>query len=128
MDELTMLIKNEIKHKYKSVRQFSAAIGVPQSTIISAMRKGIGGTAFDTVVKICSALGVKLALNSEVFLDKEKNELLEYFGELDERGKYTVKAVCNVELLRCRNVPVTGVVAALEKIQSQNAEKADRDE
>lgn len=128
MDELTMLIKNEIKHKYKSVRQFSVAIGVPQSTIISAMRKGIGGTAFDTVVKMCSALGIKIALNSGVFMDKEKNELLEYFGELDERGKYTVKAVCNVELLRCRNVPVTGVVAALEKIQSQNLEKSDKDE
>ena len=60
MDELTMTIKNEIKRQYKSVRQFSAAIGIPQSTIISALRKGMGGTAFDTVVKMCSALGIKL--------------------------------------------------------------------
>ena len=122
MDELTMLIKNEIKRKYKSVRQFAAAIDIPQSTIISAMRKGIGGTAFDTVIKMCSALGIKLSVNSGVFMDKEKSELLETFGELDERGRDTVKAVCNVELLRCRNVPVASVIAALERMHSSSNE------
>ena len=120
MDELTMTVKSEIKRQYKSVRQFAAALDIPQSTIISALRKGIGGTAFDTVVKICSALGIKLSMNSGIFMDKEKGELLDYFSELDDRGKYTVKAVCNVELLRCRNVPVTSVVAALERIQNAN--------
>lgn len=120
MDELTMTVKSEIKRKYKSVRQFAAAIDVPQSTIISGLRKGIGGMAFDTVVKMCTALGIKLSMNSGVFMDKEKTELLEYFGELDDRGRYTVRAVCNVELLRCRNVPVTSVVAALDKIQNPN--------
>lgn len=120
MDELTMTVKSEIKRQYKSVRQFAAAIDIPQSTIISALRKGIGGTAFDTVVKICSALGIKLSMNSGIFMDKEKGELLDYFSELDDRGKYTVKAVCNVELLRCRNVPVTSVVMALERIQNAN--------
>lgn len=123
MDEFTMLIKTEIKRQYKSVRQFAAALDIPQSTIISAMRKGIGGTAFDTVIKICSALGIKLSVNSGVFMDKEKSELLEYFGELDDRGKHTVKAVCNVELLRCRNIPVTSMVSALERIQNANSEK-----
>lgn len=122
MDELTMTVKSEIKHQYKSVRQFAAAMDIPQSTIISALRKGIGGTSFDTVVKICSALGIKLSMNSGVFMDKEKEELLDYFSELDDRGKYTVKAVCNVELLRCRNVPVTSVVVALERIQNANNE------
>ena len=125
MDEFTMLIKSEIKRQYKSVRQFAAAIDVPQSTIISAIRKGIGGTAFDTVIKMCNALGIKLSVNSGVFMDKEKTELLEYFGELDDRGKYTVRAVCNVELLRCRNVPVTSVVAALDKIQNASNERSE---
>ena len=123
MDEFTMLVKNEIKRQYKSVRQFAAAIDVPQSTIISSLKKGIGGTSFDTVIKICTALGIKLSMNSGVFMDKEKTELLETFGELDDRGKYTVKSVCNVELLRCRNIPVMSVVAALERLQSNSAEK-----
>lgn len=123
MDELTMTVKSEIKRQYKSVRQFAAAIDIPQSTIISGLRKGIGGMAFDTVLKMCSALGVKLSVNSGVFMDKEKSELLEYFGELDDRGRYTVKSVCNVELLRCRNVPVTSMVAALDKIQNSSGDK-----
>ncbi|MBO4950411.1 MAG: helix-turn-helix transcriptional regulator [Clostridia bacterium] len=123
MDELTMTIKNEIKRQYKSVRQFAAALDIPQSTIISAMRKGIGGTAFDTVVKMCSALGIKLSMNSGLFMDKEKTELLEVFSELDDRGRNTVKSVCNVELLRCRNIPVMSVVAALERLQSQQSEQ-----
>ena len=121
MDEFTILVKNEIKRQYKSVRQFSAAIDVPQSTIISALRKGIGGMSFDTVVKICSALGIKLSMNSGIFMDKDKSELLETFGELDDRGRYTVKAVCNVELLRCRNVPVMSVVAALDRLQNNSS-------
>ncbi|MBE6681053.1 MAG: helix-turn-helix transcriptional regulator [Ruminococcaceae bacterium] len=125
MDELTMTVKSEIKRKYKSVRQFAAAIDIPQSTIISGLRKGVGGMAFDTVVKMCTALGIKLSMNSGVFMDKEKSELLEYFGELDDRGRYTVRAVCNVELLRCRNVPVTSVVAALDKIQNPGGDKND---
>ena len=125
MDELTMTVKSEIKRKYKSVRQFAAAIDIPQSTIISGLRKGVGGMAFDTVVKMCTALGIKLSMNSGVFMDKEKTELLEYFGELDDRGRYPVRAVCNVELLRCRNVPVTSVVAALDKIQNPGGDKND---
>ena len=118
MDEFTMLVKNEIKRQHKSVRQFATVVDIPQSTIISALRKGIGGMSFDTVVKICSALGIKLSMNSGIFMDKEKSELLETFNELDDRGRYTVRAVCNVELLRCRNVPVMSVVAALDRLQN----------
>ncbi len=121
MDELTTLIKSEIKRKYKSVRQFAAVIDVPQSTIISAIRKGVEGTAFETVVKICTALDIKLSLNSGQYIDKEKSELLECFSELDERGKHTVKSVCNVELMRCRNIPIMSIAAALEKLQNSSS-------
>lgn len=122
MDELTLLIKSEIKRRYKSVRRFASEISIPQSTIISAMRKGISGTAFETVIKICNALDIKLSVNSGVFMDKEKAELLNAFSELDEIGKHTVKTVCNVETLRCKNVPLMTIVnAALEmKQNSQN--------
>ena len=116
MDELTSLIKAEIKKQYKSVRRFSAEIGIPQSTIISAIKKGVSGTAFDTVVKMCTYLDIKLSFNSGVFMDKEKSELLNAFSELDEIGKHTVKTVCNVEALRCKNVPLMTIVnAALDK-------------
>lgn len=118
MDELTTLIKAEIKKQYKSIRQFSAAIDVPQTTIISAVRKGVKGTAFETVVKMCTALNIKLSFNSGKYLDKEKSELLDIFSELDERGKHAVKTVCNMEMLRCKNIPLMTIAQAFEKKQS----------
>ena len=123
LDELTLLIKAEIKKQYKSIRQFSAAIDVPQTTVISAIKKGVRGTAFETVVKMCNALSIKLSLNSGKYLDKEKSELLNIFSELDGRGKHAVKTVCTVEMLRCRNIPVMTIAQALEKKQnSANSE------
>ena len=116
MDDLTALIKAEIKRQYKSIRRFSAEIDVPQSTIISAMRKGVSGIAFETVLKMCNALDIKLSVNGSVFMDREKSELLSAFSQLDEIGKHTVKTVCSVETLRCKNVPLMTIVnAALEK-------------
>lgn len=113
MENLTSLIKTEIKKQYKSVRQFSKSVGIPQSTIISALRKGIGGTAFDSVLKICDVLNIKLSVNSEIFIDKQNRELIEAFSKLDSNGKHTVETVCQVELLRCLNKPiVVGLAAA----------------
>lgn len=122
MNSLTDLIKAEIKRQYKSVRQFASVIDVPQSTIISAMRKGVSGTAFETVIKMCNALDIKLSVNSGVFMDRENSELLAAFSQLDEIGKHTVKTVCSVENLRCKNVPLMTIVnAALEmKHNTQN--------
>ena len=122
MNSLTELIKAEIKRQYKSVRQFASVIDVPQSTIISAVRKGVSGTAFETVIKMCNALDIKLSLNSGVFMDRENSELLAAFSQLDEIGKHTVKTVCSVETLRCKNVPLMTIVnTALEmKHNSQN--------
>lgn len=121
LDELTTLIKAEIKRQYKSIRQFSAAINIPQTTIISAIRKGVKGTAFETVVKMCSALNIKLAFNSDKYMDREKSELLDIFSELDERGKHAVKTVCSMEMLRCKNIPVMTIAQALEKKQSTSS-------
>ncbi len=112
MDNLTTLIKTEIKRQYKSVRQFSQCVDIPQSTIISALRKGIGGTAFESVVKMCDILNIKLAVNSTVYLDKEKRELLETFSELDDKGKHAVETMCKVELLRCKNIPIEGLISS----------------
>ena len=120
MEQLTAMIKAEIKNKYKSVRQFSSVSGIPQSTIISGLKKGVGGMSFDTVSKMCSLLDIKLSLNTSLCLDKEKNELLEVFSKLDERGRNTVKSACVMELLRCRNISVLSIAAALEKKQNSN--------
>ncbi len=101
MDELTKLIKTEIKKQFRSVRQFSMYIGVPQSTIVTALQKGIGGTSFETIMHICKVLDIKLvAGDNPVFMDGEKRELLDRYARLDEEGKKAVRAVAAIEYLR----------------------------
>ena len=100
MDELTKLIKTEIKKQFRSVRQFSMYIGVPQSTIVTALQKGIGGTSFETIMHICDVLDIKpVAGEKLIFMDGEKRKLLERYARLDE-GKKAVRAVASIELLR----------------------------
>ena len=107
MDELTLLIKKEIKRQYRSVRQFSMTIGVPQSTIVTALQKGIGGTSFSTIMTICKVLGIKPVLGEQgLFLDRESRTLLERYMLLDERGRQTVRALTEVEVLRATNDPM----------------------
>ena len=107
MDELTQLIKKEIKRQYRSVRQFSMTIGVPQSTIVTALQKGIGGTSFSTIMTICKVLGIKPVLGEQgMFLDRESRTLLERYVLLDERGRQTVRALTEVEVLRATNDPM----------------------
>lgn len=101
MDELTKLIKAEIKRQFRSVRQFSIYIGVPQSTIVTALQKGIGGTSFETIMHVCDVLDIKpIPGESTVFLDGEKRELLDRYARLDADGKKAVRAVTAVEFLR----------------------------
>ena len=68
MDSITTLIKNEIKAQYKSVSKFSEASGIPYSTLSNALSKGVGGTSYDTVVKICQLLNIKQVYDSDIVL------------------------------------------------------------
>ena len=62
VDSITKLIKTEIKRQYKSVRKFSEESGIPYSTLSNALSKGIGGTSYDTVIRICKLLNLKQSL------------------------------------------------------------------
>ena len=103
LDSITNLIKNEIKTRYKSVRKFSEVSGIPYSTLTNALTKGIGGTAYDTVVKICKLLDIKQACDSDVVLFNEQfHEIYSMLSELDEAGLHTVETILKVEHLRCK--------------------------
>ena len=113
MDELTKLIKTEIKRQFRSVRQFSMYIGVPQSTIVTALQKGIGGTSFETIMHVCDVLDIKpIPGESTVFLDGEKRELLDRYARLDAEGKKAVRAVTAVEFLRVTDADAYALFSA----------------
>ena len=114
MDNLTAIIKKEIKRQYKSVRQFSLALGIPQTTIASTLKNGISGTAYATVVKMCEALDIKLVnYDTPIPTNKKMLNIIEMLKSLDDKGLHTVETVLYVEHLRCTNSPITvGKVAA----------------
>lgn len=102
MDELTQLIKKNIKFKYQSTRRFAETLGIPQTTIVSAIKNGVSGTSFTTVCKICKALDIKLmnGVYPVVVSDATKN-LVEKISKLDEKGIHAVTSMLELEYLRC---------------------------
>ena len=54
-------LRNLILDKYPSLRQFSVEADIPYSTLMTLLSRDIGGASFDTVIKICKTLDVKLS-------------------------------------------------------------------
>ena len=104
MDELTLMIKKNIKQKYSSVRSFSEELGIPQTTIVSAIKNGISGTSFTTVCKICKALDIKLIDGIyPVVVSDNVRSLFNKLSKLDDKGIHTVATVLEVEYVRCNS-------------------------
>ena len=104
MDSITTLIKNEIKAQYKSLSKFSEASGIPYSTLSNALAKGIGGTSYDTVMKICH------------LFNREFYDIYSKLTKLDDQGVHTVCAVLNAEYSRCSSDEEEEVVKAFNGI------------
>ena len=104
MDSITILIRDEIKRQYKSVKKFSDASGIPYSTLSNALAKGIGGTSYDTVLKICKLLNLKQVYDADLTIFNDRfYEICSMLSELDEQGVHTVKTVLTIEHNRCTN-------------------------
>jgi len=102
LDSITLLIRDEIKRQYKSVKKFSDASGIPYSTLSNALAKGIGGTSYDTVLKICKLLNLKQVYDADLTIFNDGfYEICSMLSELDEQGVHTVKTVLTIEHNRC---------------------------
>ena len=116
MQNLTELIASEIKKQYRSVRQFSIHMEIPQTTLFSLLKNGIGGTAYETVVKICEELGIGLInYNTVIKIDSDVLNVIQKYHFLDEVGAHTVNAVLNAEYERC----IDGPIFVKQEINSQ---------
>lgn len=97
MDEKSEKLKNIIKSQYRSIRAFSEATGIPNTTIATALKKGIGGTAVETVIAICEKLNIDVKTFEPLPDSKIKSDLtyaeiehIKKYRALDERGKENV--------------------------------------
>ena len=102
MDKITKLIRSEIKKQYKSVHKFSEKSGIPYSTISNALSRGVGGTSYDTVIKICNILNLKQAYDVDLTVFNEHcYEILTNLSALDEQAIHTLKIISKNEYERC---------------------------
>ena len=103
MDSITSLIKAEIKKQYGSVAKFAEASGIPYGTVSNSLARGVGGTAYDTVSKMCKFLHIKQAYDDDLILfNQEFYDVYKKLTALDEMGVHTVCSVLNVEYQRCQ--------------------------
>lgn len=87
------ILKKEILRQYRSVRQFAMEMGIPYSTLVTALERGIEGMAYGTVIKMCD----KLSLNPVDFSSLERdtslgaqlleNRVMQYYVKLNQPGR-----------------------------------------
>ena len=53
-------LKSEILSRYKSVRAFTTAIGIPYSTLDSVFKRGVTNAGIGTMLKVFSALDLDI--------------------------------------------------------------------
>ena len=80
-------------NQYRSVRQFAMEMGIPYSTLVTALERGIEGMAYGTVIKMCD----KLSLNPVDFTSLERdtslgeklleNRVMQYYVKLNQEGR-----------------------------------------
>lgn len=103
MNELAKIISEEIKKQYKSTRRFCDEVGIAQTTLVSAIKSGFKGTAYETVVKICEKLGIELVnYNTHIVMTDDVINLINMYNSLDEKGAHAVMAFAAMEFNRSR--------------------------
>ena len=58
--EKATILKRLIKRSGLSIRQFSLKAGIPYTTLLSILDRGVGKATVDNVIKICGPLGISV--------------------------------------------------------------------
>lgn len=99
-----MTIEERLKYlilaHYKSLNAFASAAGVPYTTIVSILERGLLNARIGTIIKICKCLGISADSlgdgeivardTSGLNLNTHEVESIRKYRALDERGKRAV--------------------------------------
>lgn len=100
---LTSLIVDEVKKQYRSVRRFAMHLGIPQTTVASALKNGVGGTAFTTVLLMCKELDIKVVnYDTPLPMNEKTIKMIENYHSLDEKGQHCMDVLVEMEYNRCK--------------------------
>ncbi len=90
------VLKREILRQYRSVRQFSLEMGIPYSTLVTALERGIDGMAYGTVIKMCDKLNLNpvdfspLDDSEELGAKLIENRVMTSYTKLNQEGREKV--------------------------------------
>lgn len=128
-------IKQEIKKQGYTLKDFSAKINMPYTTLLSIVNKSIGGASLDNIIKICTGLKLNIeclnpyntdTLNDEHLRQYNKLNALgqqkvnEYIMDLLEIPKFTVKKKADVPLSDFdAATDVTNIISKITKNKNQ---------
>ncbi len=106
MDVKSEKLKSIIKTQYKSIRSFSEAVGIPNTTLVTALKNGIGGMSVEKVILICEKLNIDVKTFDPISRNEPESfpilpvekELIKKYRALDERGKKSVYETLEREL------------------------------
>lgn len=89
-----------IKTKFRSLRNFSVESGIPNSTLNSMFKKGLSGTSFDTVLKVCSILDCDIyaLVDSAPYISAEDRAFFSDYLRLNDSDKKLVNVIVNHQL------------------------------
>ena len=63
-----LMLRNRILDRYPSLRNFALESGIPYTSLMTMLSRGIGGASFEMVMQICNKLDLEPA---ELFCQPE---------------------------------------------------------
>lgn len=119
MDTYTVLIRKQIKLKFKTIENFSRHMGIPRTTLNFILKNGVGSSSYDMITRIFEALDIAPVRNIPVVISSQNIDLLKMYSRLDEIGKHTVLSVAEAEYRRINPLsPEDTVIAAYDALSS----------
>lgn len=109
-------LKTVILEKYKSVRAFVQEVGIPYTTLDSALKRGLLNAGIGTMTKVFNALDLDVESIQTDTLKSKKNTFNSFeltsaelshvkkYRTLDEHGKKIVELVLDTESERMKNI------------------------
>lgn len=89
----SQILKKEILSQYRSVRQFAIEMGIPYSTLVTALDRGIDGMAYGTVIRMCNKLNLNpidfssLERDTTVSEQLLENRVMQYYVKMNQEGR-----------------------------------------
>ncbi|MCM1536767.1 MAG: transcriptional regulator [bacterium] len=93
-------MKKEILSQYRSVRQFAMEMGIPYSTLVTALDRGIDGMAYSTVICMCDRLHINpvdfMPMDEDTNSSSRKmlqDKVMKQFLKLNKQGRERILEV-----------------------------------